>query len=158
MRRGFTMIELIFVIVILGILAAVAIPKLAATRDDAKISKGLSEVSTALNDFGSYYTARGSFSDTIADMTNVGNWNPTSIDVNATGGGNDSTSYQVEDNSGTLVDCVKFTFYSDGNITVSSDYNSSSSQSNICDGIVSSSTFSSQLSGTKSFGGKRVKF
>ena len=33
------MIELVFVIVIIGILAAVAIPKLAASRDDAEITK-----------------------------------------------------------------------------------------------------------------------
>lgn len=42
---AFTMIELIFVIVILGILAAVAIPKLAASRDDAVLVKGKSQVS-----------------------------------------------------------------------------------------------------------------
>ena len=43
-RNAFTMIELIFVIVILGILASVAIPKLAATRDDAHIAKGRANI------------------------------------------------------------------------------------------------------------------
>ncbi|MDD3598096.1 MAG: type II secretion system protein [Sulfuricurvum sp.] len=38
------MIELIFVIVVLGILAAIAIPKFAATRDDAQVAKGRSDV------------------------------------------------------------------------------------------------------------------
>lgn len=39
------MIELVFVIVVLGILAAVAIPRFAATRDDAQIAKGRSDIS-----------------------------------------------------------------------------------------------------------------
>lgn len=43
-RPAFTMIELIFVIVVLGILAAVAIPRLAASRDDAVLVKGKSQV------------------------------------------------------------------------------------------------------------------
>ena len=42
MKKGFTMIELIFVIVILGILASVAIPRLAGTRTDAEIAQLLS--------------------------------------------------------------------------------------------------------------------
>ena len=42
---AFTMVELIFVIVVLGILSAVAIPKLAASRDDAILVKGKSQVS-----------------------------------------------------------------------------------------------------------------
>ncbi|MDD5716597.1 MAG: type II secretion system protein [Sulfuricurvum sp.] len=43
-RKAFTMIELVFVIVILGILAAIAVPKLAVTRNDAQIAKGRSDV------------------------------------------------------------------------------------------------------------------
>ena len=61
MRKGFTMIELIFVIVILGILAAVAIPRLNATRDDAEISKGASNLATLMSDLSGYYTSKGSF-------------------------------------------------------------------------------------------------
>jgi general secretion pathway protein G len=44
-RYAFTMIELIFVIVILGILSAVAIPRLGSTVNDANIAKGRSDVS-----------------------------------------------------------------------------------------------------------------
>ncbi len=70
-RSGFTMIELVFVIVILGILASVAIPKLAATRDDAQIAKATSEVASLVQDIGSAYTVKGNLDNNTSKMTNV---------------------------------------------------------------------------------------
>jgi len=62
------MIELIFVIVILGILAAVAVPKLAATRNDAKVSADLSSAKQALSNLGAEFTSQGAFTNyTITD-------------------------------------------------------------------------------------------
>ena len=46
MRRGFTMLELVFVIVVLGILAGIAIPRLFVTRDDAIIAKGRADIAS----------------------------------------------------------------------------------------------------------------
>ena len=48
-RKAFTLVELVFVIVVIGILSAVAIPKLAATRDDAVISKARATVASVRN-------------------------------------------------------------------------------------------------------------
>lgn len=62
-RNGFTMVELIFVIVILGVLAAVAIPKLAATRADAIVTAEVSSVAQALQNLASEFTAKGAFVD-----------------------------------------------------------------------------------------------
>ena len=72
MKKGFTMIELIFVIVILGILASVAIPRLAATRTDAEIAATVANLRTLLNDVASYYTVKGEFGNAKwKDITNV---------------------------------------------------------------------------------------
>ncbi|HIC43137.1 MAG TPA: type II secretion system protein [Sulfurimonas sp.] len=112
MKKGFTMIELIFVIVILGILAAVAIPKLAATRDDAKISKISSNLATLLSDAGSYYTSQGEANwetagNTWAIVTNV------ELDDNT-----QSIVGTVNIESAVGTACFEMTGSNDGNLTI----------------------------------------
>jgi general secretion pathway protein G len=48
-KKAFTMLELTFVIVIIGILSAIAIPKFSATRDDAVITKARVTVASLRN-------------------------------------------------------------------------------------------------------------
>ena len=65
------MIELIFVIVILGILAAVAIPKLAATRDDAEVSAIMTKIGQAVGEISNYAVSQGKVETDFSVMSNA---------------------------------------------------------------------------------------
>ena len=71
MKSAFTMIELVFVIVVLGILAAVAIPKLVATRDDARISAKAQNIMCGASEIAAYAVSNGKTEDNLTDMSNA---------------------------------------------------------------------------------------
>ena len=144
-RAGFTMIELIFVIVILGILAAVAVPKLAATRTDAEVAKMSTNVATVISDIGSYYTSQGTLGANWSDMTNVA--------LEASSGTKSTvTSGAAKLFSGTT-ECVAITMngaVADGNITVTT----SNTGTPVCGAV---NTKIDSMKKTHVFGGVGVK-
>ncbi|HEG8320691.1 TPA: prepilin-type N-terminal cleavage/methylation domain-containing protein [Campylobacter coli] len=70
MKKAFTILELVFVIVILGILAAIALPKFSSSRDEAEVSKSLNNLKTLINDI-SIYTLKNDHLSSIKTMSNV---------------------------------------------------------------------------------------
>jgi len=111
------MIELIFVIVIIGILAAVAIPRLAATRDDAKISKMANAIQTAKSELAARIIATNNTpdtNDTINQYSNTIAEGQLSGDMNVSQeGGSRRVIDFIDKDSGTV--CKKL--YIDGNDT-----------------------------------------
>ncbi|MBL6974005.1 MAG: prepilin-type N-terminal cleavage/methylation domain-containing protein [Sulfurimonas sp.] len=160
-RAGFTMIELIFVIVILGILAAVAVPKLTATRTDASVSKLGANVSTMVSDLGAYWTANGSWGSTWADMTNVSIMNATTGTTSAGADAPTGDTVYVVTSGGTAADaCFSVAVTSDGNVSVTSLTNGTDA---VCTGAISVATTNNvaAAAGTAkvhSFGGTGVTY
>jgi len=120
MRKAFTMIEVIFVLVVIGILGGIAIPKFAATRDDAFISKAratVGAVRSALATEKQKRILRGDFNQTIS-------WNSGGVfDANNA----EILEYDVKSCTGTgcweRVDSTTFKFHGPGGTTCTYNLN-----------------------------------
>jgi len=75
-KKAFSLLEIIFVIVILGIIVSFAAPKLMDTKDSALVSTLKRDVNTAINSIQSYYLLNQKIDD-INDTMNLSstNWN-----------------------------------------------------------------------------------
>lgn len=68
-KKGFTLIELIVVIAILGILAAIAIPRLSGFTDQAKKASDEQMANVVANAAITYYTANNETVPTMKDLS-----------------------------------------------------------------------------------------
>ena len=98
-RNAFTMLELVFVIAVIGILSGIAIPRFAATRDDALITKGISTLAAVRNAIATERQKRilrGDFTG-ITDLSSTGTGQIfTTFNTDARGNANSVLEYPIK--------------------------------------------------------------
>ena len=108
-RRGFTILEVVFVIVVIGILAAIAIPRFAMTRNDAIITRAKTTVAairSAISTERQKRILRGEVNDDIDGsdveaLLNAGlsnNWNRNGDTFTFTAPDGSTCTFKVQNN------------------------------------------------------------
>jgi len=120
-KKAFTFVEIIFVIMILGILSAVVIPRFMMMRDNVKISLCIQETTQFLSELSVYYTSNAYFAN-VSKMTNLqtnfilkgnGFLGDINMDIPTIAGEGASTLYKCDG-----LDAVEFQASIDSNGTV----------------------------------------
>ncbi len=153
MKKAFTMIELIFVIVIIGILASIAIPKLTATREDAIVSAMIANARMALTDLQTYYTSRGSSiwqTEKIISTTDALLSTACDSPVDETTPISPNTFVFCNDG----VVCLTFETIAEGNLTIT---NGAVSTDTVCEAVKADPAIRSMSNKTYVLGGTYVK-
>ena len=132
MKKGFTLIELVFVIVILGILVAVVVPKMSANRDDAKVTTISKQISSVETEIPAYFIANGktdsnltTASQVLQQMVNAGK----AVEKSDT-----NVSIYTPDAGNNNVECIDI-YYADNNKTLMIHKDSNGSGTTICDSV-----------------------
>ncbi len=123
MRKGFTLIELIFVIVVIGILSVVALPKFTNLKQNAEVSNMIKAYTAIMSSGPSAYinaTELNGISATEVGIETLMKISPYSTDTTKTKGwiknSDDSFTYYLD-----TQDYMKFDYGNNGIITVTTN-------------------------------------
>jgi len=98
MKKAFSLLELIFAIVVIGIIASFAIPKYLDTRDSALVSTLKRDIATTSTSIQSYHLVEGKI-DKISDAVtlNPTNWTIEDLKITYKDGDTDCVVIEVKE-------------------------------------------------------------